>query len=440
VTSAVSTVSAVESTCAPFNSACAQKGIFPILPNCLDEPHHWAARTAKLSKWIYNPDEKCFAVTNQLTNAIDVNIKENGQKTRKVRIQPSKTESIKLVGPEAVISADGLSRWWGEHSTWAVLPNTKVSAQTEYAITADSERALPVQVVGQHFGRFPAGFSTKVVRKSGSENTVQWAIVSPDDSEDLVVVFRGTKGALDMIIDASAISNPHFGLDVHSGMWSSLHTSGGAAEQIITELETLLKTRDSPKIIVCGHSLGGGYAVLLGLELLSRGMRVDEVISHGGPMVVMPPALDSLGTKLWQDLSQITRLYVNEFDIVPRLPSCKSWVDDVAPQLLGLSIGPFCISLSKDLVGKQVEKFWRLISKYRHVGWIFFISDGCDQAMGYDAAEDIAMEKLGALPKDIAIRDKVNFASLHFVVDHHSFYPDLCNVRKHDKVNPSDLC
>jgi len=179
-----------------------------------------------------------------------------------------------------------------------VLPNTKVSAQTEYAITADSERALPVQVVGQHFRRFPAGFSTKVVRKSGSENTVQWAIVSPDDSEDLVIVFRGTKGALDMIIDASAISNPHFGLKVHSGMWSSLHTSGGAAEQIITELETLLKTRGSPKIIICGHSLGGGCAVLLGLELLARGMRVDEVISHGGPMVVVPPALDSLGTKL----------------------------------------------------------------------------------------------------------------------------------------------
>ena len=46
----------------PFNEAFNTKRIFPIVDNCPNEPHTWAAVTAQLSEWIYLPDKKIMGV------------------------------------------------------------------------------------------------------------------------------------------------------------------------------------------------------------------------------------------------------------------------------------------------------------------------------------------------------------------------------------------
>ena len=65
------------STCScPFNEAFNTKRIFPIVDNCPNEPHTWAAVTAQLSRWIYLPAERTIAVTNQLAFPISVELRE----------------------------------------------------------------------------------------------------------------------------------------------------------------------------------------------------------------------------------------------------------------------------------------------------------------------------------------------------------------------------
>ena len=121
------------------------------------------------------------------------------------------------------------------------------------------------------------------------KNPVQWAIALSNDGNTAIVVFKGTDNPMDAVVGISAILDYKESLDleVHSGMWGALHVKkNGVAEQIMAELREVGGGRE---VVVCGHSLGGGYALLLALEMLQRNMKVSAVISHGGPQVIVPP-------------------------------------------------------------------------------------------------------------------------------------------------------
>lgn len=218
-------------------------------------------------------------------------------------------------------------------------------------------------------------------------------------------------------------------LCVNSAMWAALHNSTNQADKIIAELHDLATGRE---VVLCGHSLGGGYAMLFGLKLLSMGMRVDAVISHGGPMVIEPPSEGhELGCKLWGALGAIARVYVNEFDVIPRLPSCRSWVFDVVPRVLGLTLGPLRIGLDKSWLEDKFGSRFSLFGYVRHAGLLFFISYGCDEAECWKADSEDAMSRLDKKPEEIVDRRfnvnllNVNFFCPQFIITHHLAYHEV---------------
>ena len=246
-------------------------------------------------------------------------------------------------------------------------------------------------------------------------NVVQWALVEQGDTA--YVVFKQTSTVLDAIIDAGAIpstdSFKELGLRCHSTMWSSLQydqSTGKELGQSTTEKiqEALTKHCDDKKVVLCGHSLGehalidaatdtsclvagGGYAILCALELLHKNFTGDitAVIGHGAPQVIVP----NYESPLWQQLNDITRVYVREWDLVPRLPSCKSWIDAILNT--SKSIGPFKLKLSassQEKLRKVVQENMGVMQHYRQVGRVVFVNVGENKELvvpSYDASDRV---------------------------------------------------
>jgi len=176
-------------------------------------------------------------------------------------------------------------------------------------------------------GQLSPEICVKHVAHAAPGRHVQWAILTAADN--IYITFRGTEDFLDGIIDLSILSNdqaPH-GLRVHSGMYASLHQRNHPVVQIIIEEIQKLRRSDPNlrNVVICGHSLGGGYAIISALTMLHSGIAVSKVLTFGAPQVVIP----DLSNTWWQRLNEITTLVVNSYDLVPRLPSCMPWIEEV---------------------------------------------------------------------------------------------------------------
>ena len=110
-------------------------------------------------------------------------------------------------------------------------------------------------------------------------------------------------------------------------MQTALDNKGGRAETTVDRISALVRSSDKPKVVLCGHSLGGGYAILAALDMVHRELPIASVVTFGAPQVVVPDPANPT----WQKLNAMAVLYVNAWDIVPRLPSCDAWLNDVLP-------------------------------------------------------------------------------------------------------------
>jgi hypothetical protein len=155
-------------------------------------------------------------------------------------------------------------------------------------------------------------------------------------------------------------------------MWNALHTrKEPTTKGVFDKLQEY--SNQGMKIVICGHSLGGGYAVLCGLELLHMGVDIHAVVAHGAPQVIVPNS----DSKLWCHLGGKTIAYVHGYDVVPRLPSCHKEWKDALQSLVAIEIKKKtrCFGCRSD---GSLEKIgaWDAFEKvgaYRHVGKLMFI-------------------------------------------------------------------
>jgi pimeloyl-ACP methyl ester carboxylesterase len=274
----------------------------------------------------------------------------------------------------AVVSVHVPSRYYG--TTTLVAPSA-AEARCSYRVHDPStvERELPVSfdlTKRQDEGLFPHAECALhgEVRMADDENPVQWAVATcKRDEGTVMVVFRGSDNPLDIVtssVDACMFIKD-LGLRANSRLWGALHSSEhGASESIIRALTSDAELKDRA-VVVCGHSLGGAYATLFALELLKRGVAVRSVASFGGPQVVVPKP----DNELWRSLNEVATVYVNEFDAIPRLPSCERWVFDAVPSIAHVSAEQ----------AAYLREKWSSLEKYRHIGRLLFIGDGRDHAM-----------------------------------------------------------
>jgi hypothetical protein len=194
----------------------------------------------------------------------------------------------------------------------------------------------------------PANLSRIFLHEATESETVQWALLSPKqdqllsstdaaEPDTVFVVFKGTSNSRDMITDANV--QPYDGLDhqlrVHGGMITSLGQGKHERKDVLSVL-----TRELQKVkckfpccdtVICGHSLGGGYALLIALDLLQQQQHTPSaVITFGAPQVVIPPASEATpAARVWQQLNCVGFNFVHSYDPVPRLAGehCNAWLE-----------------------------------------------------------------------------------------------------------------
>jgi hypothetical protein len=147
-----------------------------------------------------------------------------------------------------------------------------------------------------------------------------------DVSEDLMgeipfLAFRGTESPSDMIADIQSILIREFRSELLNG-----GLIGQAGKGYIDHLDTLKKegladevirlaSRNDNRLLICGHSLGGAMATLMGSEL----HRFDPelrlyVVTFGAPRVFLKSSAQIVNKYQYTNLR-----FINEGDLVPTL-------------------------------------------------------------------------------------------------------------------------
>lgn len=273
-------------------------------------------------------------------------------------------------------------------------------------------------------GRQPPGWCEEyeVDRKSN----VAWAVYTSQDT--IHIVFKGTTEALDAVVDMDVTMAEAFGLGVHGGMNTALNAYGhkvrGKVRRCVNEIrEQRPKLR---KMVLQGHSLGGGYAILQACDFFYEGIvgidREDiKVVTFGAPQVVLPDPVH----KIWQLLNDSCTNYIFAWDPVPRLPGATDWHKALLQRLP---------SLAKHLMPETVKRItppgarvrlsvddeaWRNflgdkftdMVNYGHVGKIVFIATNCQHAWTLQAGEKW-YKQVPAIPPPKEVKNLADFHSM----------------------------
>ena len=226
----------------------------------------------------------------------------------------------------------------------------------------------------------PEGMQVLHLEQMDEGFLVQWAAVESADT--LFITFKGTDNPTDVIMTvgyAQRDDKPH-ALSVASSMQTALDNKGGRAETTVDRISALVRSSDKPKVVLCGHSLGGGYAILAALDMVHRELPIASVVTFGAPQVVVPDPANPT----WQKLNAMAVLYVNAWDIVPRLPSCDAWLNDVLPSAAlseNRRLATAAKVLGYDLSGKIAHMLETLgplkaqMKDYDIVGTLYFVSE-----------------------------------------------------------------
>ena len=126
-------------------------------------------------------------------------------------------------------------------------------------------------------------------------------------------------------------------------------------------LEALQHRRVGERLVLCGHSLGGGYAQVMAVHLLSRRVQVAAVRTFGAPHVFVPPEQEEgeerEASQLWKQLCSISQHWVQDWDPIPRLPLCKTWMTKVLPKLKLEPVEEILVGIAKTLLRANQQNY-----------------------------------------------------------------------------------
>eukprot|EP00971_Amphidinium_carterae_P215707 4282018-Amphidinium_carterae.1 len=282
-----------------------------------------------------------------------------------------------------------------------------------------------------------------VLKAENPEQPIQWLVAKTQRA--WYVAFRGSYDLQDLVIDIGCTPNyetkafADLGLGVHSGMDSIMQQRGGS-NTLDAVIEVLKRkaaecgsrpgVQETFKLVLCGHSLGGGYAQLAAMHI-ERRMQCKELMipfeivgirTFGSPQVVAPPHNKEL-LPLWQRLNAIARPWVHAWDPVPRILGNQSWLTEVLLKLTkrvgpGVSIGADTL---KRYTGLELNftQVSRHLTEYDVLGEIVMVSMGNDLVHAKSRCQTrTPNELLDQKPPD-ALFDVDKLTAYHSMVHYH---------------------
>ncbi|CAE7520854.1 unnamed protein product [Symbiodinium sp. CCMP2592] len=255
-------------------------------------------------------------------------------------------------------------------------------------------------------------------QKSGTDSPVQWLLAR--SGSVLYVAFRGTDDVQDAAIDLSAVPDysrfKEHGIGVHSGIANALEQEGDGIGHVVNDVLQALQEhlQQGEQLILCGHSLGGGYAQVMAVHLLSRNVEVAAVRTFGTPHVLVPPSRQEDRTTLWCTLDSISRHWVHDWDPVPRLPLCKAWLTDVLPKLKTEIITGLRVGIARKYIQALHQHCndtrAKLLERYDVVGEIVLVSKATSVALRASEGSAALKELLGEKPPESVMTPSKLFA------------------------------
>lgn len=332
-----------------------------------------------LSRWVYAAmmpgQENAVVISNDSGKAFHGEEQDTGEtymlsNGAQERIEVNSQQSSTKINMKILKGSSG-----GCMCGSAIQNRQQLQAGQRYRLVTDAEG---VQFFKQDSG-LPEGYTCEAVHHSQGKNIAAWSAFSSADT--VWIVFKGTQTLLDAIVDISVVTYQHAddGLEVQGGMWMSLTQRRHHTLDMINELISKFQTSrpELQKVIICGHSLGGAYATLAALYRLHKGLPVTRVLTFGSPQVIVPQR----DHPLWQKLNELSTAYINEWDMVPRLPSCQNWLfnllPDSLPHKLAVKFGALHIGFKGG--GAAIEHFFKskeVFADYDAVGRLVFMRQG----------------------------------------------------------------
>ena len=200
------------------------------------------------------------------------------------------------------------------------------------------------------------------------------------------------------------------------GIATALEQEGDGICNVVSDVLQALQEhlQQGDRLVLCGHSLGGGYAQVMAVHLLSRNVDVAAVRTFGAPHVLVPPSRQEDRQKLWCTLDSITQHWVHDWDPVPRLPLCKTWLVDVLPKLkqevvTGLRLG-IAQKYIQALQQNYDETRAKPLERYDVVGEVVLVSKATSMALHASEGSAASKELLGEKPPESVMTPSKLFA------------------------------